>query len=739
MKCLNDLNKEQREASEYCGGPLLILAGAGSGKTRTLTYRIAYLIKTQGVLPTEILAVTFTNKAAKEMRERVEELIGHSARGMWISTFHSCCARILREHVDEIGYPKNFNIIDASDSVNIVKACMKDLGISDRLYSPREVASRISSLKNTMTDPDEFAASAQQFGSDAKVAKIYPMYQERLKASCVLDFDDLLMLTVRLLMKNKKVLAHYQDLFKHVMVDEYQDTNSTQYKIVKLLAMKSKNLCVVGDDDQSIYGWRGADIRNILEFEKDYPNAKVVKLEQNYRSTQCILDAAWSVVSNNPGRRPKKLWTKLGAGEKAEYVRVPSEEAEAQCIAREVAKGVKGGMEYSDYAVLYRTNTQSRTIEESLRREGVPYIVYGGMKFYDRKEIKDVITYLKVISNPVDSVSLKKIVNTPPRGIGEAAMKKAAEAGQDGSLPLVKCLEKLTADESVTAGPRKRIGEFLTMLDGLREAAKTMPPSKLAAKVLADTKYIEHLRDSLGIEAQSKIDNLKELMQSLQAFEKKNEEVTLEDYLSQIALVADMDTEKNPGGKSVTLMTMHLSKGLEFPVVFIAGLEEGLIPHAQSNCNAEELEEERRLLYVGMTRAKKKLYLLNAMSRRLAGLTQSNRESRFIEEIPKELISCRKVNLGTGRAVASSEGFVPRTAMSGRYAGGSPAPVKEKKDPSSPSSSAFRNGERVYHHLWGYGVIESTDGKGGEQKVTVQFKTVGKKKLLARMANLARV
>lgn len=738
MKCLNDLNKEQREAAQYCGGPLLILAGAGSGKTRTLTYRIAHLIKEQGVLPSEILAVTFTNKAAKEMRERVEELVGHSARGMWISTFHSCCARILREHIDQLGYPRNFNIIDAADSVNIVKACMKELNISDRLYSPREITSRISSLKSTMTTPDEFAASAQQFGSDSKVVKVYPMYQERLKASCVLDFDDLLMLTVTLLTKHRKVLTHYQDMFKHVLVDEYQDTNSAQYTIVKLIAGKSRNICVVGDDDQSIYGWRGADIRNILEFEKDYPDAKIVKLEQNYRSTQCILDAAWSVVCNNPGRRPKKLWTKLGAGERAEYVRVPSEDAEAQCIAREIAKGIKVGRSGSDYAVLYRTNTQSRTLEEALRKESIPYIVYGGMKFYDRKEIKDVVTYLKAISNPVDSVSLKKIVNTPPRGIGEAALKKAAEVSPDGSLPLVRCLERLTADDSVAAGPRKRIGEFLNMLDGFLEAAKTMGPSMLAGKVIADTRYVEHLRDSLGIEAQSKIDNLKELIQSIQDFEKKNEGATLEDYLSQAALVADIDAEKNAGGQAVTLMTMHLSKGLEFPVVFIAGLEEGLIPHAQSNCNPEELEEERRLLYVGMTRAKKKLYLLNAMSRRLAGLTQSNRESRFIEEIPKELVHCRKVDIGTGRAVASSEGFMPRTAMTGRYA--CAAPVKEKKKEAPASTAAmFRNGERVYHHLWGYGVIESTDGKGGDQKVTVQFKTVGRKKLLARMANLARV
>ncbi|MHB8174781.1 MAG: ATP-dependent helicase, partial [Nitrospirota bacterium] len=374
MKALGDLNKEQREAVSFCDGPLLILAGAGSGKTRTITYRIAYLIKTMGVRPGEIFAVTFTNKAAKEMLARVEELLGHSAKGMWVSTFHSACARILREDIGLLGYPKNFNIMDSADSLSLIKSCMHDLGISDRLFSPREVAGKISSLKSTIVTPEDFEGSAQQFGFESKVAKIYPLYQERMKSSGVLDFDDLLMLTVQLLQKHKGALNKYHDIFRYIMVDEYQDTNAAQYKIIKLLAGKNRNVCVVGDDDQSIYGWRGADIRNILEFEKDYPEAKVIKLEQNYRSTQRILDAAWSLVCNNPGRRPKKLWTELGHGDKAEHVRVMDEEAEASCIAKEISRQAKEGRRLSDFAVLYRTNTQSRTIEEAFRREGIPYV-----------------------------------------------------------------------------------------------------------------------------------------------------------------------------------------------------------------------------------------------------------------------------------------------------------------------------------------------------------------------------
>ncbi|MGA2193341.1 MAG: UvrD-helicase domain-containing protein [Nitrospirota bacterium] len=724
MKCLSELNREQKEAVMHGEGPLLILAGAGSGKTKTLTYRIAHLIKTLGVKPSEILAVTCTNKAAGEMVKRVEHLIGSSARGMWISTFHSACARMLRENCGHMGYGSNFNIIDAADSVGMIKTCMLDLGISDRLFSPRQMASMISSAKGLIITPDEYTAKAQPFGYESKVAKVYPVYQERLKSSGVLDFDDLLMLAVQLLEGNRKVLLSYQDRFRHILVDEYQDTNRAQYRLIKLLAGKTKNVCVVGDDDQSIYGWRGADIRNILEFEKDYPDAKVVKLEQNYRSTQRILDSAWSLVCNNPGRRPKKLWTRLGEGEKIEYVRVADEAAEASCIAREISKEAKAGYVYSDFAVLYRTNTQSRTIEEAFRKEGIPYVVVGGMKFYDRKEIKDIITYLKVISNPRDSVSLKRIVNTPPRGIGEATMKKTLGLSTPDNRPLIDCLRMLLDDEAMSAGPKRRISEFLDMIDKLVEEKKDLTPRELADKVISQTKYVAHIKESHGIEAPGKIDNIKEFLSSLEKYEEENENPALEDYLAQVALITDWDSAK-AGSPAVTLMTLHLSKGLEFPVVFIAGMEDGLIPHAQSKCDDKEMEEERRLLYVGMTRAKKKLYLLSSITRRLAGLTQSNRPSMFLDEIPQELMQCRKIS----RQI-KQELYMPGMKFASRQA---PSPCK-----SDFVACLFKNGTQVQHPTWGSGIVEKTEGKGEDQKVIVQFKSVGKKKLLTRVANLTR-
>ena len=722
MKHLNELNPEQKKAVLYGEGPLLILAGAGSGKTKTLTCRIAHLIKKAGVSPDEILAVTFTNKAAKEMAGRVESLIGASTRGMWISTFHSACARILRENIQLLGYPKNFNIIDQSDSVALVKTVMRDLGISERLFSPRAVQGRISALKGSIVTPEDFAATAQNFGFESKVAKVYPVYQDRLKASGVLDFDDLLMLTVLLLKKHKKALASYQERFRHILVDEYQDTNPAQYLIVKLLAGKRKNLCVVGDDDQSIYGFRGADLRNILEFEKDFPDAKVIKLEQNYRSTQHILDGAWSVVCKNAGRRPKKLWTALGHGEKLEYVRVADEEAEAAHVAREISRSVKEGLDYKDFAVLYRTNTQSRTIEEAMRKEGVPYVVVGGMKFYDRKEIKDLINYLKVVSNAKDSVSLKKIVNTPPRGIGEATMKKASEVSIPENLPLVDALTKLLDDEGLAAGPKKRISEFLEMLEDFSQSKKKLAPSKLAEKILTDTGYLPYLRESLGAEAAGKAENLKELIASIEEFERESDAPSLEGYLAQISLITDWENKDAPKS-AVSLMTLHLSKGLEFPVVFITGLEEGIVPHVQSSSSEAETEEERRLLYVGMTRARQKLSLLNASTRRLAGLTQSNRPSRFIEEIPASLLATKRVGLPK-KTVASAGGVVPFTVL---------GPKRERE-----AACPFKCGAQVAHPMWGLGVVEKTEGRGEDLKVTVLFKSVGKKKLLAKVASLTR-
>jgi len=722
MKFLEELNPMQKEAVLHGDGPLLIIAGAGSGKTKTLAYRIAYLVKKRAVRPDEILAVTFTNKAAGEMRHRVEGLLKTPSRGLWVSTFHSCCARMLRENIGLMGYSKNFNIIDNADSVNLVKSCMKDMGVSERLFSPREMTSRISALKSKLITPDEYGGMAQPFGFDVKLSKIYPAYQERLKSSDAVDFDDLLMLMVTLLKEKKKVLKTYQDMFKYILVDEYQDTNPAQYSLVKLLAGKDRNICAVGDDDQSIYRFRGADLRNILDFEKDYPDAKVVKLEQNYRSTQRILDAAWHLVSKNPDRKPKKLWTELGEGEKVAYMRVNDEEAEANLVASEIKKGKDAGKPYTDFAVLYRTNTQSRTIEEALRKESIPYRVVGGMKFYDRKEIKDIISYLKVICNPKDSVSLKRIVNTPPRGIGEATLKKAALLSQPGNVTLMECLELLLDDETLATGPKKSIAALLDLFKGFAAAKKKLSPAKLAEKVMADIKYTLYIRESMDIEAQGKVDNIKELLSSLGDFEKA-EGATIEDYLTQVSLIADWDRHCDPPS-AVTLMTLHLSKGLEFNNVFITGLEEGLIPHAHSNSDDAELEEERRLLYVGMTRAKERLYLLNASTRKLAGLTQSSKPSRFLDDLPEKLIQTRKMPLSK-KPIASAYPGVQITNTR------RPVGVPEARYP-------FKTGVTVSHPLWGNGIVEKMEGRGEALKVTVCFDSVGKKKLMAKMAGLTR-
>jgi ATP-dependent DNA helicase UvrD/PcrA len=721
MKFLKGLNPRQKEAVEHGDGPLLILAGAGSGKTKTVTHRIAHLIHARGVSPSSILAVTFTNKAAGEMRQRVETLLGRSVRGMWISTFHSMCARMLREHIDLLGFSKSFNIIDSSDSINLIKTCMKDLGISERLYSPRAVASRISVLKGRIVTPEEFASAAHANPFDSKVAKIYPVYQERLKASNALDFDDMLMLTVLLFTRHPKVLAKYTKLFDHLLVDEYQDTNPAQYKLIRLLAGKKNCVCVVGDDDQSIYRFRGADLRNILDFEKDFPSSKVVKLEQNYRSTQCILDASWSLVCNNPGRKPKKLWTDVGQGDKVHHIRLADEAAEAVFIADTVGKETSEGRSLNEYAVLYRTNTQARTIEEALAKKGIPYRVIGGMKFFDRKEIKDIICYLKVIANPTDSVSLKRIVNTPPRGIGEATLKKAAQLSLPDNLPLMDSLERLLEDEGLAGGPKRSIKAFLELMNGFMEAKGSLGPSGMARKVIDDTRYLTYLRDSLDLEAESKTENINEMLSSIEDFEEAFETTALEDYLTHASLLTDWDTT-NADRQAVTLMTLHLSKGLEFPVVFIAGVEEGLIPHAHSNSSDAEVEEERRLMYVGMTRAKERLYLLNAVTRRLAGLTQSNRQSRFLEELPDELVVCKKVGIAKKPTASAFPGVVQFCA--------------HKKCTDGPARCTYKTGSKVSHPVWGQGVVEKTEGKGEELKVTVQFKSVGKKKLMARMANL---
>jgi DNA helicase-2/ATP-dependent DNA helicase PcrA len=655
---LDDLNPAQRAAVVHTEGPLLILAGAGSGKTRVITYRIARLIASRHVHPAQILAVTFTNKAAGEMKDRVERLLGPAGRGVWVSTFHSACVRILRTHAERLSYPREFVIYDSADQLALIRECARSLGINEDVYKPQAIARRISDLKNALVAPESFRGQAQSFGMDHAVAEAYLRYQDRLRSAGALDFDDLLMQTVRLFERAPDVLAGYHRQFRYLLVDEYQDTNFAQYRLVRLLAGERANLCVVGDDDQSIYAFRGADVRNILEFEKDFPNAAIVTLEQNYRSTQAILDAASAVVERNPSRKPKRLWTDRLGGEKLTVTRLSDDESEAGYLCRSLREHLRAGKVYRDFAVLYRTNAQSRALEERLRNEAIPYVIVGGLRFYERKEIKDVVAYLRVIANPADDVSLKRIINVPSRGIGATALERIDAYAAEAGVPWSDALRKIGGDpDRLVANSRRAIDRFLTLLDGLRETAQSASLPTILTAVLERTRYIESLRGEFGADAESRIENIQELFSAVEEFEERwagevseeegnavNEEALssavrrpspLSAFLDQVALVSDTDALTSTDG-AVPLMTLHSAKGLEFPVVFMVGLEEGLFPHSRSLQDPDAMEEERRLCYVGMTRAKERLYLTYTGLRRLYGSVQYNAPSRYLEEIPAE-------------------------------------------------------------------------------------------------------
>ncbi|MFZ5862442.1 MAG: ATP-dependent helicase [Nitrospirota bacterium] len=757
---LSDLNPAQREAVLRTEGPLLILAGAGSGKTRVITYRIAHLIETHRVHPAQILAVTFTNKAAGEMKDRVQRLLGPAGRGVWVSTFHSACVRILRTHAERLSYPREFVIYDSGDQAALVRECMRGLGVNEDVYKPQAVARRISDLKNALTTPEAFRGTAQTFGMDDAVARTYLLYQDRLAQAAAWDFDDLLMQTVRLFERAPDVLAAYHRQFRYLLIDEYQDTNHAQYRLVRLLAGERANLCVVGDDDQSIYAFRGADVRNILEFEKDFPNAATVKLEQNYRSTQAILDAASAVVERNPSRKPKRLWTDRLGGEKITVARLADDETEADYLCRTLREHVRAGKVYRDFAVLYRTNAQSRALEERLRNEAIPYVIVGGLRFYERKEIKDVVAYLRAIVNPSDAMSLKRIINVPTRGIGATALERIdAHATQTGS-PWAEALRALAADsERLVANSRRSIERFLTLMDGLRETAKTATLPTLLTAVLERTRYIESLREEFGAEAESRIENIQELFSAVEEFEEQyagqNVPETIapgEDsapqlsplaaFLDRVALVADTDALTSSDG-AVPLMTLHSAKGLEFPVVFLVGVEEGIFPHSRSLNDPDAMEEERRLCYVGITRAKERLYVTYTGLRRLYGSVQFNAPSRFIEEIPEELkheIGVQeRVETGVARGWDSPG---PRrmgmgTSPAARGPGRTPAfnPYNQEP-PESPEGSLFAVGMRVRHPVWGAGTIQASEGIGEDAKVVVAFRAAGTKKLAVKFARL---
>ncbi|WP_270406864.1 DNA helicase PcrA, partial [Paenibacillus timonensis] len=642
QEAVSRLNPQQRQAVEATEGPLLIMAGAGSGKTRVLTHRIAYLIATRKAPPWAILAITFTNKAAREMQDRVSRLVGGSeGRDIWVSTFHSMCVRILRRDIERIGFNSNFSILDSTDQLSVIRNCMKDQNIDTKKFEPKAVQAAISTAKNELITPQQYE---QKIGDyfEGIVAKIYAMYQKRLRQNNSLDFDDLIMKTIELFKEAPDVLDFYQKKFQYVHVDEYQDTNRAQYMLCRMLADKHHRICVVGDSDQSIYRWRGADISNILNFEKDYPEAKTILLEQNYRSTSTILDAANEVIGQNTGRKPKKLWTDKGDGDKIKVYRADSEHDEGYFVTTEIHNSVKNGRNYRDHAILYRTNAQSRVIEEILIKSDIPYQIVGGIKFYDRKEIKDLLAYLRLLSNPDDDISLTRVINVPKRGIGDTTVAKLADAAAQRGTSIYRVLE-VVDDLGFAGRTRNALVEFFDMISALHQMVPYLSVTELTEKLLEMTQYRLELQNENTLESRSRLENIDEFLSVTLEFENNNEDKSLVSFLTDLALIADIDSmndngdAEKPNDDAVVLMTMHSAKGLEFPVVFIIGMEEGVFPHSRAFLDNEELEEERRLAYVGITRAEEKLFLSCAQMRTLFGRTTANPPSRFLDEIPEEL------------------------------------------------------------------------------------------------------
>lgn len=758
MDFLSKLNPEQREAVLHRDGPLLILAGAGSGKTRVITYRIAHLIGDGHAEPGQVLAVTFTNKAAGEMRERVEGLIGGEAQQVWLSTFHSLCARLLRREAPKIGLSRDFVIYDSSDQVAVVKQALKELNIDDKFVPPRMALSRISHAKNRMEGPESLRGSWDVRGEH--LAKIYEKYVLALEDANALDFDDLLLKTVELFESVEQVRDFYSRKFRYVMVDEYQDTNRPQYLLIRRLAQAHRNLAVVGDPDQSIYKWRGADLKNILDFEHDFPEAKTVRLEQNYRSTQVILDAATAVIRQNASRKDKRLWTDRKGGSKIVYFRGNDELEEADFITRSI-KARRQEDVRSLMAVLYRTNAQSRAIEDALMREGIPYKIIGGVRFYERKEIKDALAFLKLVINPHDDVSLRRVINVPARGIGKGVMDSLQaidpEAVVADAPPLLAAgLQEISSARSLWAKAMYAIDEskltprattalrgFRDILLSLAEAARQDTVSIVLGKVLDQTGYLNALREENSEDANDRIENLMELVSAARDYESHDAEASLGGFVDRLSLLSETDEESGNREARVWLMTMHAAKGLEFPLVVIAGMEEGLFPHSRSGEDEAEIEEERRLCYVGLTRAEEKLILTSAARRRVFGEYQSTEPSRFLDEIPAELMEKIAPMVSASYGAFSHQHYEFRTnpyGRGGRGRGGgrwreeSPGYDYENEDQSA--AGAVRVGMRVRHAQFGVGNVIAMEAHTDDIKVTVRFNSVGVKKLLAKFAKL---
>ncbi len=766
---IDGLNNKQKEAVMATQGPCLVIAGAGSGKTKVLTHKIAYLMQEEKVLPWNILAITFTNKAANEMKERIETLVGEAAKDIWMGTFHSICVRILRKFIDRIGFDSSFLIFDASDQKTLVKECLKALNIDDKLFSERGVLAEISNAKNELLEPEAYSRKYAGDYRKSKIAEIYALYQKRLKENNAVDFDDIINNTIKILSENPDVLEYYTEKFKYILVDEYQDTNKAQFTLVTILASKYGNITVVGDNDQGIYSFRGADISNILNFEKDFPGTKIVKLEQNYRCTGNILKAANSVIKHNETKYDKKLWTENGEGTLPQIYQGEDEYDEARFVVEEIRHLKREELDhYSDFAILYRMNSQSRALEDILRREDIPYKIVGGLKFYERKEIKDAISYLRLIANPSDNISLKRIINEPKRGIGKTSLDHIQEIAESQGISMYEVIKH--ADDFGQPRVYANAKEFIDTIENLRSQKEEIKISDLLKETLNKTGYTKALEQENTIEAESRIQNLEELVTVAVEFEEEFAENGLSDFLESISLSSDIDSLEDQED-SVTLMTLHSAKGLEFPVVFLVGMEEGIFPGYQSVGEPKELEEERRLFYVGITRAKQHLYLTCAKRRTIFGSTSYNAVSRFVKEIPEELLDGyeqMQENMGQEEFEDSSFGWSYGKNYAGKvktYKFDEAVGVKTaassittaQKQPTQ-NSFAFRTaesflqslnankktvdignykeGQRVYHKKFGEGTISSIEPEGDDAKVDIAFDKVGHKRLMAKFAGL---
>ncbi len=742
MSIYDTLNEQQKLGVTTTEGPVLILAGAGSGKTRVLTHRTAYLIEEKGINPYHIMAITFTNKAAGEMRERIDAMVGYGSESIWVSTFHSTCVRILRRHIDRIGYDTNFTIYDADDSKSVMKEICKRLNIDTKIYKERSLLAAISSAKDELIAPDDFALKAAGDFGKRRQAEVYREYQNVLKKNNALDFDDLIVKTVELLRNDAEVLAYYQERFRYIVVDEYQDTNTAQFELIRLLAGKYKNLCVVGDDDQSIYKFRGANIYNILNFEKHFPDAVTIKLEQNYRSTQNILDAANGVIANNVGRKRKSLWTANDRGEQIDFEQFDTAYDEADFVARDIQSGIRNGkFGYGDYAVLYRTNAQSRLFEERFITSNIPYKIVGGVNFYARKEVKDLLAYLKTIDNARDDLAVRRIINVPKRGIGATTLNRVSDYAEDYGISFYDALKQ--ADEIPSLGKAAaKIRPFVTFIQTMRSKLPYLGVSELLREVIEETGYVKELEAEDTEEAQVRIENIDEFISKAVSYEENEEQPSLGGFLEEVALVADIDGLEE-GNEYVVLMTLHSAKGLEFPKVYLAGMEDGLFPSYMSivSDNAtEELEEERRLAYVGITRAKKELAITCARQRMIRGETQYNKVSRFVKEIPAELLSgeIRKPSYGESR-----EQKLPvrpkRPAVSRQPSGQSMQAKAFASARTVGGSLDYGVGDRVSHVKFGNGTVTGIVEGGRDFEVTVAFDTAGTKKMFASFAKLKKI